>query len=318
MPSDSLDEINEYTVDYRGGDVKNSIRSVHSGVGTLNSGPENTRGASPVVATAGRQINRVTAVGGVKNVKSFNEYSKQVAYQQFQEEGARDNSDREHIYIKAPKHTFIYSVLMGCLVLILAVIGVLVLVSNLKRTALYTATFPMPIHNAVFSNYDQILFPVVMQDPEPFASPQEASPEMMVSSSIWRAIYKKGAADYSSFDGDGKALMPASDVKDACEELFGDFSYLEGVISSGISGNFFKLSAGDDNFHIAAISNCGSYFPYVQEEAVEDKEILLKVGYAANVGRNEDAPLPVKYMHYRLKKSEENNKFYIYSVEKIV
>ena len=60
-----------------------------------------------------------------------------------------------------------------------------------------------------------------MQDPAPFETIDTADPDMIMTASLWYAILQNGAESYTSYDAEGRSLVPLGDVTAACQELFG-------------------------------------------------------------------------------------------------
>ena len=69
------------------------------------------------------------------------------------------------------------------------------------------------------------LAPVMMQNPEPFSSLSQASEDMILQASVWRAV-TQNQANYKETDAQGRMVVPAKDVENASRELFGSAFHL--------------------------------------------------------------------------------------------
>lgn len=220
------------------------------------------------------------------------------------------------IYIDTilPSKALLYRILFSCAILFLSIIGCIIFLavsSNMDETV-ETKTYPK-------GNFSSFLAPVVMHDPEPFSSPDKADKQMTISSGIWRAISQNGTKKYDSFDEKGCALIPFEDILKSCKELFGDKYNLNK--SQATYGPFYTFSANDEYFHVSAISNQNSFFPYIEDSKEENDFLVLTVAYLLRddnyfkSGQDKASePSPVKRMTYKLKKYNSHD-YYIFSVE---
>ena len=66
---------------------------------------------------------------------------------------------------------------------------------------------------------------VMMQNPEPFSSLSQASEDMILQASVWRAV-TQNQENYKETDEQGRMVVPAKDVENASRELFGSAFHL--------------------------------------------------------------------------------------------
>lgn len=109
-----------------------------------------------------------------------------------------------------------YGLLVGSLVLLLALTGVGFL-AWMAGSSLHARL----TDDSQLRAYDDFLTPVVMLDPEPFASPDKAPNTFVQEASLWKAILDDGGSRYTQYDDNGRVIIPLGDVASACVALFG-------------------------------------------------------------------------------------------------
>ncbi len=274
--------VNEYSMDYRNSSSNRTItkekRQTQKVVGSV-------RNNKPLIYDKDHQDNRIN--------KDTEEY-----------EGTLKTKK-----IKKRK-VILYRLTFGCIILFLSLVGVIIVTSTFNRTA-------SVVSNSDLDKYSSFIAPVVMHDPVPFDSIENADKQMVISSSIWRTILQNGVDNYNSFDDAGMVLIPVEDINKSCGELFGPNCKIN--TQEEIFGPFFSFSKGEENFHIGAISNLGTYIPRVENIKEEGDLVVLKVAYLSRDEKNIESPEkhsePNKFMTYKLKLNEETDKLYIYSIE---
>lgn len=212
------------------------------------------------------------------------------------------------------KQLGIYRFFFAGVTMILAVVGVSILFSAMSRTTSVINNSP------TYAKYNNYIAPVVMHDPSPFSELSTANSEMIISSSIWRNILQNGCEHYKEFDEQGLTLIPTSDIQKAATELFGPETTIN--LAENIFGPFYSYTAGEENFHISAISNLGTFVPYIEEMTEKNNELILTVSYLSRDDKflsaddnKVDSPTPVKQMIYKLKLNSALDKYYISAVE---
>lgn len=208
-----------------------------------------------------------------------------------------------------------YGVAAGSLVLLFALAGVIFLVGALGRQIYSAAT-----DDSGLRAYDTFLTPVVMQDPQPFASPDKAPDDFVLNASLWKAITANNGTNYTDYDDAGKVLVPLGDVVQACRDLFGPSCQLQPKTPA--QETFFTFNAEENKFHVALYSSDSTFTPYTVKADKQGDSIVLRVGYVSpgDTWRNQtsstvSAPKPTKYMNYVLKTDSTSKKEYIYAVQ---
>jgi len=210
-----------------------------------------------------------------------------------------------------------YGVAVGALVLILALVGVGFIATNIGQQIYYRAT-----DDSQLRAYDTLLSTVVMQDPQPFASPDKANQEFVLNASMWKTIMENNGANYTNYDDAGKVIVPLGDVVDSCRELFGPNCQLQPKTPA--QETFFEFNSEENQFHVSPYSSDSSFMPYTENAKKQGDSIVLRVGYVSpsDAWRTQTtstvtSPKPTKYMEYVLKTDPAKNTQYIYAVHAI-
>lgn len=208
-----------------------------------------------------------------------------------------------------------YGVAVGSLVLLLALTGVVFIVGTLGKQIYSAAT-----DDSKLRAYDTFLTPVVMQDPQPFASPDKAPDDLVLNASLWKAITANNGTNYTEYDDAGKVLVPLGDVVQACRDLFGPNCQLQPKTPA--QETFFTYDSEENKFHVALYSSDSTFMPYTVKASKQGDSIVLRVGYVSpsdtwrtQTSSTVSGPKPTKYMNYVLKTDTATNKEYIYAVQ---
>ncbi len=105
------------------------------------------------------------------------------------------------------------------------------------------------------------LAPVMMQNPEPFSSLSQASEDMILQASVWRAV-TQNQANYKETDAQGRMVVPAKDVENASRELFGSAFHLS---SKHLQNFFFVYDESSDTYRVLPSSSVTSTVPQIKE-----------------------------------------------------
>ncbi|NLG92154.1 MAG: hypothetical protein GX485_01055 [Clostridiales bacterium] len=207
-----------------------------------------------------------------------------------------------------------YGVAAGTLVLLLALVGVCFIAGTIGKSIYRAAT-----DDSKLRAYDSFLTTVVMQDPQPFASPDKADEEFVLNASLWKTITANGGSNYNSYDDSGRVLVPLGDVVNACRELFGPDCQLQPKTPA--KETFFEYNSETNQFHVALYSSDSSFTPYTESAKKQGDTIVLRVGYVSpsDASRNQTTsavvtPKPTKYMEYILKSDPKTKQEYIYAI----
>lgn len=163
--------------------------------------------------------------------------------------------------------------------------------------------------------FDNIILPVVMQNPEPFSEKNPPSMAMIVKSSVWDA-----AMNNKNIDSDemGRVILTEDEVNESANRLFNMNIDFEGIESS--TNDFYVFQRDKNNFLVNAISGTNNFVPHTVNFCQKGSEIILKVGYVIpEDGFNSSMTLLSenkieKYMQYHLKKNQNTGKYFISAV----
>lgn len=215
------------------------------------------------------------------------------------------------------RHRHRYGVAVGSLVLILALVGVGFIANSIGKQIFFAAT-----DDSKLRAYDTLLTTVVMQDPQPFASPDKANEEFVLNASMWKTITENNGTNYTNYDDSGKVLVPLGDVVDACRELFGPDCHLQPKTPA--EETFYEYNSDENQFHVSLYSADSSFMPHTETAKKQGDSIVLRVGYVSpsDTWRTQTtstvtAPTPAKYMEYVLKTDSGKNTQYIYAIHAI-
>lgn len=209
-----------------------------------------------------------------------------------------------------------YGVAVGSVVLLLALVGVVFLAVTAGKAIYHTAT-----DDSALRAYDEWLAPVVMQDPAPFESIDQADPDMVMTASLWSAISTAGQDAFTTYDDQGRTLVPLGEVDQACKALFGPDCTLQARTPE--EETFFTFDSTDNQFHVAPFSTQSSYQPYTESARRSGDSEILRVGYVSPADDSygdkstETKPEPVKYMEYVLKTNPQTGEKYISAIRAV-
>ena len=200
---------------------------------------------------------------------------------------------------------FPMAVVVGAIVVVLALIGLLTVVSSCINLA-----GRLLDNSAEKEEFEQILFPVVMFDPGSIESPTDLDELVLLRSSIWAAFVSN--MEKYPLDSSNRITVAKSDVDVACAKLFGPDIQLEHQsFSDYMNTYFFDEERGAYLAPMDASSIL--YTPQVEEISHSGVIYTLRVGYMESgnewlkslQGRDYE-PTPDKYMIYTLKKVDDH------------
>lgn len=171
---------------------------------------------------------------------------------------------------------------------------------------------------------NNIVCPLVMQDPSPFNSIEEADPISLTYACVWYTILSHQENEYDSYDEYNRIVIPLKDVEDSAKILFG---YSNNVrLENPSEDSFFEMDFDNRLVYILPCSNCDCYMPKIISKESKFKDtIIVKVGYISPMDpcrlacKQDDLlePTPEKSMNYILKKDKKACNFYIDAVNNI-
>ena len=163
--------------------------------------------------------------------------------------------------------------------------------------------------------FDNIILPVVMQNPEPFNEKNPPSSQTVINSAVWDAAMNNQEVISDEL---GRVILSKEEVNKSANRLFNvgiDFDEIENS-----QDNFYIFRHEKNDFLVSAISGTDNFVPHTVNFCKKGSEIILKVGYVipAN-GFNSNMTLLSenkieKYMQYHLKKNKSTGKYFISAV----
>ena len=193
----------------------------------------------------------------------------------------------------------------------------LILTSFLVMFALGSDFFDKTDESQNFKNYDNFIWPVVMQDPSPFNEKTPPDIKTVTEASLWDSAMRN-KFDKSKFDNDGMLVLSYDEVEHTAKKLFGDSICLNNL--QNINGSFYKYNPFKREFTIAPVSGVNGYVPHTVKALKHNDEIFLNVGYVSpknqfNSDMNKVNSNKVeKFAKYKLTKNSETGNFYISAV----
>lgn len=210
---------------------------------------------------------------------------------------------------KRVKKTNIFA---SCIAMLVALSGVVVFVLTAGNG--YQSVFAPKIQ---VDDCNKFITPVVMQNPQPFACPENADPAMILNASIWRTIMLKSCFN-NEFDSEGRSVVSLTEVQRACKQLFGTDCILNPTRYE--ENSFFKFSEEENKFYISAVSNHNDYLPYIIDYKIKGDTLNVTVGYVPPTDpwrqpdNNNAQPRYDKTMVYTLKSAKGTHSYYIESI----
>ena len=163
--------------------------------------------------------------------------------------------------------------------------------------------------------FDNIILPVVMQNPEPFNEKNPPSPQTVINSAVWDAAMNNQEVISDEF---GRVILSKDEVNKSANRLFNMDIDFNGIENS--KDNFYIFQPEKNDFLVSAISGTDNFVPHTVNFCKKGSEIILKVGYVVPAnGFNSNMTLlsenkVEKYMQYHLKKNKSTGKYFISAV----
>ncbi len=208
-----------------------------------------------------------------------------------------------------------YAAPVGAIYFILVIIGAItVIYGSFKLTSRFLD------NSKEVEQLEAMLMPVLMFDPVPFDTIEDADPIMILQSSLWSTLYSEKRSSYT-YDDNGYMVVPASDVEVAATKLFGPTVTLTHT-TFGDFENTFTYDEENKVYRVPLMAQAGYYTPSIDgKDIVKNGEYLdVKVGYVApglawstDSQGNKYEPTPDKYMIYQVKKTKDG--YYIVAIK---
>ena len=204
---------------------------------------------------------------------------------------------------------------LGLAVIILAVVGVISLVSSFVSDV---SEFAEEKTRAEFSEYEEFLSVVVMNDPDTFDDITQANKSQLIAIAVWSLLEKNPEPDTYEYVDSG-ILIPKKDVEKELSAIFGsDIKYKHQTVDGG-EGIEFRFSESKKGYIIPITGITPIYIPRVTDAKERESTITLEVGYLATSDWTQDsdgnmvAPEASKNMEITLTKNSEGG-FFVRSI----
>lgn len=168
-----------------------------------------------------------------------------------------------------------------------------------------------------FDDYNRLLTPVVMNDPDAFDDITKANPVQLIDISIWSILKSDLSPDRYEYDDSGM-VIPEADVTAEFQKLFGTEVQPTHATVEGY-GYEFIYDAAKQTYTIPLTGVVPTYTPRVVDREKSGNAIVLTVGYlggdqwAQDGEGNMVAPEPDKYMRVTLR--EKDGAYYISALQ---
>lgn len=194
---------------------------------------------------------------------------------------------------------------LGLVIIIFAVIGVIFAVgAGIEGVKKLTDNSEKKIE------YESMLIPVVMYDPDMFDDVSAANINQLTVCSVW-AVIKDEDIYPGKYDTDdqGNIMIPAQDVEKKFAELFGSSVVPTHI---GVKGDFDEFSFNEQSrcYLVTSAGTVPIYTPEVVDIDKSSNTVTLTVGYLASEAWAQDSsgkfvqPEPSKYVKITLREDE--------------
>lgn len=168
------------------------------------------------------------------------------------------------------------------------------------------------------AEYTEFIAPVVINDPDPFESAEEADNQMLLESAIWSVLdSEKNESGYEyEYDATGKIILSGKEVAEAGKRLFGNNVKINlDVLSESDGSVLYYYDSIENKFHISPGSIVGPS-AIITKIAAKSDYVSLIVGYCSQAdmtSESSDAIEAYKYMEYILAFNDDGS-YYIQSI----
>lgn len=216
---------------------------------------------------------------------------------------------------KAKKNKLAFPI--GVIAAILAVVGLITVIKFSVDTVKNLAD-----HTADKKEYEQMLTPVVMFDPDPFDDLTQADVSQLLNSAVWALLMSEDGADkYPYSEGENIGIVvPQADIEQYFVSLFGteiDIASMHTTLD--MSEYDITYDAARQSYILPITGIESAYTPKVYDIQKQGSSLILSVGYIGTkawvqVADGEySAPEPDKYMKITLR--ERDGGMYISSIQ---
>ena len=220
------------------------------------------------------------------------------------EETVTDNESTNETVVKSSHRR---RVIVGAVMCLLMLIGVAtIIVGGVKVTA------KVLDNTAEKEAYNNILATLVVADPLPFESPDQADMELLLSSSVWAVVMNEDMTKYES-DDFGQTYLPAVEVDRYFTKLFGTQFTLEHDDFSDQEIDF-EFDEDKQAYIVPVTSFPTGFTPKVEKIKKSSNEKIVTVGYispATNWNDTSDGSVS-KYVDYIFQK--QGKEYYLVAI----
>ncbi len=217
--------------------------------------------------------------------------------------------------MKSKKREKVLNYVVGSIVLLLVLTGI---VSIVMFSAGKIKDKKSAIDYEKRQEYEELIAPVIMNDPETFDDVTTANINQLVAITIWSILEETKDPDAFDYTQDGM-LLPEKNVEEKFEKLFG----------SDVKINHCSVDGGGIEFNYSEKKNCyvipitgitPIYTPRVVDIDKKGNSVILTVGYLAGEDWAQDSngnmiePEPAKYVRVTLRKNSDDS-FYVGSIQ---
>lgn len=206
---------------------------------------------------------------------------------------------------------------IGIIAIILAIIGAITVVGFVSDTVK-----DLTDNTAQKKEYEKMLTPVVMFDPDPFDDLTQADVSQLLNSAVWALLMSdEGTEQYSYSEGETFGIIvPQTDIEQYFVGLFGNEINIASMHSSiDMSDYDITYDAAQQSYILPVTGVESAYTPKVYDIDKQGSSVILTVGYIGNKAwvQLEDggyaAPEADKYMKITLR--ERSGGMYIASIQ---
>ena len=190
-------------------------------------------------------------------------------------------------------------IITGAVFTFFAVVGVISIISSV-----FSLGIKLVDNNGLKQEYNALLTPLVVYDPLPFESPEQADQQLLLASSVWAAIMNEDMSIYET-DEYGFTLLPAVDVNKHFSKLFGTGIKLEHK-SFDDRDVEFEFNKDKQAYVIPATNFPAGFVPQVEKIKTTFTERIVTVGYLSPASSWADTTggALTKYVDYIFEKQD--------------
>lgn len=206
---------------------------------------------------------------------------------------------------------------VGLFVMLLAVVGVIALVSTAHS---HISSQIKEKNETLYSEYEDFIAPVIMNDPDTFDDVTLADKNQLISITIWSILDSNPEPDKYEYTDSGM-LLPEAEVEKKFVSLFGsEVKITHGSVDGG--GIDFSYSQEKKAYLIPITGITPIYTPDVIDKDEKSSYTVLTVGYLYSADWQQDSdgnmvpPEPGKYVKITLGKNADGT-YYVRAIQNV-